>query len=280
MMTLIIITYSFVPSHEVIVQPFSSKFSRTALLSFSQTYSKHIENPEEGKPFRVTAIKKEGKPLYSRKGRFVTLRANEKYTFNVTSLDNDFMQEAISNPSFSFEIYNEKFSVELEKMEIYDEERITALIPDDRLIRIDFLTPTLLQPPRPSFKRKKNRYVIFPYVPLLMSSIVSHWNKNMERKITNVLGLRTLYYLKEVDYRLFPITVKYDKGFVRGFTGWCLFSLEAKRNSKLRNNILTLLSYANFVGVGKSRAIGFGEIRVRSADQGRKEKSNSEAQQT
>lgn len=64
-----------------------------------------------------------------------------------------------------------------------------------------------------------------------------------------------------------PITVPYDKGKVRGFIGWVKFALDARRNSKLRENIRRLPAYGNHFGVGKSRAIGFGEIRAFPKDQ-------------
>jgi len=179
----------------------------------------------------------------------------------VTSLLDDFLQEVISNSTVDFTVYNKQLRMELEKVEVSKVDQLT--LPDSRLYRIEFLTPTLLQVPRPKFRRLRNRYVLFPYSPLLMASLTSHWNKFMHPAIVRTTGSRALYYFREVDYQLEPITVNYDNGSVRGFVGWALFSLIARKGTKLRDMVRTLLGYANFVGVGKSRSIGFGEVEAK-----------------
>jgi len=49
-------TYVLRTKEEMVVQPFSSKISRTAVLSFSNTYKSAISSTEPLKPFRVTAL--------------------------------------------------------------------------------------------------------------------------------------------------------------------------------------------------------------------------------
>ena len=252
-------TYVLRTKEEMVVQPFSSKISRTAVLSFSNTYKSAISSTEPLKPFRVTALHVGKKPLYSR--GFVTLYKDKEYRFSVTSLLDDFLQEVISNSTVDFTVYNKQLRMELEKVEVSKVDQLT--LPDSRLYRIEFLTPTLLQVPRPKFRRLRNRYVLFPYSPLLMASLTSHWNKFMHPAIVRTTGSRALYYFREVDYQLEPITVNYDNGSVRGFVGWALFSLIARKGTKLRDMVRTLLGYANFVGVGKSRSIGFGEVEAK-----------------
>lgn len=272
------VNYSITPPHDVIVQPFTSKVSRTAISSFSKVFQKYVDSDEPLKPFRITALKEEGRPLWKTQDKMVILKKGTKYTFSVTSLLSDFMDEIVANPSFNFKMYNTEFRAEMESVKVLSENELHKEVPDVRLLKIRFQTPTMLQVPRPSFKRKKNRFVLFPYVPLFMRSIVVHWNKYVEERHSGVLGLRTVYYLKEVDYRLRPVTVKYDESKNRGFTGWVLYSFEARRNTKLRKNVLKLLAYGELFGVGKSRAIGFGEYKIETLKEEKPERYNDKQQ--
>ncbi|MEM1627574.1 MAG: CRISPR-associated endoribonuclease Cas6 [Sulfolobaceae archaeon] len=245
---------------EVIVQPFTSKVSRIIVSNYP-TYVRISESSEPLKPVRVTVIRDEaGKPIFKKVDSGVLrLKPNVNYYFELTCLDNNLFEEVVSNPYVKAKVYTTEAFSELSETKVLEEPEID----DSRAYRIEFRTPTLIQPPRPNFKRKKNRYLLFPYPPYLLISLQRHWNKYHNKKII-ISQSRTLYYFKEVDYRLRPITVIYDKVKERGFIGWALFTLEARRNSNLREGIRKLLAYANYVGVGKSRAIGFGEVLVKS----------------
>ncbi|BBD73337.1 CRISPR-associated endoribonuclease Cas6 [Sulfodiicoccus acidiphilus] len=246
---------------ELVVQPFSSKVSRTALIQASESYRKAAESNEPLKPFRVTALRTERGVLYSRGQGFVKLFPDVQYTFSATSIQEDFTEELLSKPAFSFEIYGKKLLCELLKLEVVNHLDVSAQ--ESRLYKVNFLTPTLLQFPRPRLKRKKNRYILFPYPPVMFSSLAQHWNRYFSPPVSRATGTRALYFFREVDYSLSPVTVRYDEGFVRGFVGWVLYSLEARKGSKLRADVRRLLAYANYVGVGKSRSVGFGEVIVK-----------------
>nr|WP_241208515.1 CRISPR-associated endoribonuclease Cas6 [Sulfolobus islandicus] len=105
--------------------------------------------------------------------------------------------------------------------------------------------------------------MLFPYVPLLFYSTVSHWNTYMDKKIVGVTGSKTLYYFREVNYRIRPMTAYYGNIPNKGFVGWVVFELSARKGSKIRENVRRLLDYVNYFGVGKSRNIGFGEVEVK-----------------
>jgi len=253
------LTFQLRPSHDVIVPPFTSKLSRTLFLYFSPTYSKIIESKEPYKPIRITVIKEDGKPLFSTGNKMITLSADKSYTFTVNTFLEDVVKDVIKTEALDKELYNAKFHVELINLEVKE----NFEMPDSRFYKVIFKTPTLLQPPRPAFKRKDNRYVLFPYVPLLFSSLTSHWNKYMSKKIVGVTETKTLYYFREVDYRIRPVTAYYGNIPNKGFIGWVVFELRARRNSRIRENVRKLLDYANYFGVGKSRNIGFGEVEVK-----------------
>jgi CRISPR-associated endoribonuclease Cas6 len=225
------------------------------------TYTQISESNEPLKPVRITVIKDEtNRPIFKRlNSGILKLRPNTNYYFELTSLDSKLFEEVISNPYIRTKVYNTDALCELSETKVLEDPEIE----DSKVYKIEFKTPTLIQPPRPNFKRKKNRYLLFPYSPYLLISLQRHWNKYHNKKIT-ISQSRALYYFKEVDYNLRPITVIYEKVKERGFIGWALFTLEARKNSSLRENIRRLLAYANFIGIGKSRAIGFGEVIVKS----------------
>ncbi|WP_168065897.1 CRISPR-associated endoribonuclease Cas6 [Sulfolobus sp. S-194] len=254
------IRFSLKFKDEVIVQPFTSKVSRIVVSNYP-SYVKISESNEPLKPVRVTVIRdEEGRSIFKSMGyKILKLKAGVNYYFDLTSLDINLFEEVVSNPYFNVKVYSTEASVEVRETKVFEEPEIE----DSKAYRIEFKTPTLIQPPRPNFKRKKNRYLLFPFSPYFLVSIQRHWNKYQEKKII-ISHSRALYYFKEVDYNLRPVTIIYDKSKVRGFVGWALFTLEARRNSSLRDGIRKLLAYANYVGVGKSRAIGFGEVMVKS----------------
>ncbi|MCY0860609.1 MAG: CRISPR-associated endoribonuclease Cas6 [Sulfolobaceae archaeon] len=253
-------TFVIVPEHDVLVPSFTSKLSRLILVKASSTYSKLVHDSRPYKPIKVSVIKRanDERPIFSTKKEKAILKGGEKYFFNFTFLDDAILNELISNPQFEVKVWGTKFSVELENVSAVDK----VSLDDARYYKVLFLTPTLLQPPRFSKKKVSNRYVLFPYTPLLLSSIAAHWNSNMDEKVHGISGAKALYYFREVNYRLKPITTYYSGRPVRGFIGWTIYELTARRNSRLRRNIIRLLAYSNYFGVGKSRAIGFGEVKV------------------
>ncbi|BCU69920.1 CRISPR-associated endoribonuclease Cas6 [Stygiolobus caldivivus] len=260
-----VITFNVIPEHDVVVPPFSSKLARSILAFISPSYKQVMEDDRPHKPVRVTTLKDhQGRPVFSRWDKKSTLKGNEQYTFSFTFRDDNILSEVISSPSTSVELWSTKFRAEVADFKAVGEYGME----DSRYYYVRFMTPTMLQPPKPPFKKRKNRYVLFPYVPLLLNSIYQHWLKNEGEVIKGVTGLRTLYYLRETAYNLTPVKAIYDGKPVKGFVGWVIYEFTARRGSKLRENVLRLLSYANYYGVGKSRAIGFGEVVVRPSVRG------------
>ncbi|WP_230937919.1 CRISPR-associated endoribonuclease Cas6 [Sulfolobus acidocaldarius] len=259
-------SFEITTDHDIILPPFTSKLSRLILVKLSDTYSKLQYQNTSYKPLRVTVIKDpEGRPVYARGRGKSIINGNQSYSFTFSFQDENIFREIMEKVQTTVEAWNTKFQVNLKDIKVVDQTE--SLRSESKLYRMEFLTPTLLQPIRPNLKRKDNRFVLFPYVPILLFSIVKHWNQNMDQKIHGVTGLKTLYYMREVDYRLRPVTTYYDGKPVRGFTGWTVFELRSKRNSKITRNVQKLLEYANYFGVGKSRAIGFGEVNVKVIDE-------------
>jgi CRISPR-associated endoribonuclease Cas6 len=96
---------------------------------------------------------------------------------------------------------------------------------------------------------------------------MDHWNSQVGEELVirdSGLPYNSFFLLREVDYRISPVTVYYDeKRRPRGFIGRVLYHLAPTRRQKRRRNLLRLLDYANYVGVGKSRTMGFGMVSVK-----------------
>ncbi|HID18234.1 TPA: CRISPR system precrRNA processing endoribonuclease RAMP protein Cas6, partial [Candidatus Bathyarchaeota archaeon] len=70
--------------------------------------------------------------------------------------------------------------------------------------------------------------------------------------------------LVETNHRIKPVTAVYDgRRRPRGFIGWVIYE-HRKLKPKLSRRISQLMEYANYVGVGRSRAIGFGITEVKA----------------
>ncbi len=198
----------------------------------------------------------------------LTLFKGRNYTFSVTVLDRGSaieLVDALANiDGVSLEIFNG--SIKLSSLEV----RVTrfddiGLPPETEYISFNTLTPVLLQ--LPPIARTPIRNILMPIPSLIVGSLMDHWNNQAcEGLIIRDAGLpyNSFFLLREVDYRISPVTVYYDeKRSPRGFIGRVLYHLAPTRRQKRRRSILRLLDYANYVGVGKSRTMGFGMVSVK-----------------
>jgi CRISPR-associated endoribonuclease Cas6 len=211
------------------------------------------------------------KPLIKTNGADNGLQAllrGRSYVFNVTVLNSESAVELVdalsSLNNMSLEIFNS--SVKISSLEV----RVThmddmGLPPDTEYISFHTLTPVLLQ--LPPLAKTPVRNILIPIPSFIIGSLVDHWNYHAgeELAIRDVgLPYSSFFLLREVDYRISPVTVYYDeKRRPRGFMGRVLYHLPRTRRQKRRRHILKLLDYANYVGVGKSRTMGFGMVYVK-----------------
>lgn len=252
-----------------IIPPFSAKVSKLILYRISELYRRLTSVDKPFKPIAISPLFCNGYPLIKLKGETnpLMLNINQIYSFNCCIVTDANLQidELIS----------------LEKSVIQDFFGVAAILDSIRMevrrfdslgfqkppaIKINFLSPALLQLPRHR-KWSLNRYVLFPVPSLLISSLVEHWNNNCDPhlfiKNPHYVCYYSNYALLEADFRLKPVTVIYDdKRLIRGILGWVLYDLRKSRNTPTMKRILTLLDYAQYVGIGKSRAAGFGQVSI------------------
>lgn len=268
----------FKPERNVIIPPYSSKLSRSIVLKILEENNlvslvDKIRKPMTHKPYVFTVVFRGDKPLYKVEGGSVeplTLRRNSIYWFRFVILGNGEaykVVEALANRSY-VEIYGVKLHVVSVEAEVVDFKELCFKSKPEQ-IHFKFLTPVLLQIPRPRRLREKIglRHILFPIPSLITYSIAKHWNNNAPEnlKIPNIAKLAKIsnYILVEVDYNVKPETAIYDeKRRPRGFTGWTLYKVNSKVSIKHLKTLLKLLKYANYTGIGRSRTVGFGTTQI------------------
>lgn len=262
---------SFGVSNDVIIPPFSAKVSKVIMYRLSGLYRRLSGFPGPFKPVSVSPVYgSDGVALlkFKQNGRMLVLRVGEVYSFSCSMVVGESfpfdellsLENHVIDNVFGASAFLKNIRVEVRRFDSFGFNKPTG-------IRIDFNSPTLLQ--LPSFKRfRRGRYIFFPIPSLMIGSLIDHWNANCDKNLfikrPSYLALYSNYVLMEADYRIRPVTVVYDeKRCVRGFMGWVLYDLRKCRNTKSFRRIMALLDYAQYVGVGKSRGAGFGQVSVR-----------------
>lgn len=270
--------FYFKPESDVIIPPYSSKLSRSIVLKILEEYKltnlvNRIRKPEARKPYIFTVVFQGDKPLYksaSSNLKFLMLKSNKVYWFKFVAVGGEEVREIIKALTFKecVDVYGTGFCVVGIEAEVIDFKEIN-FDGSSKYIHMKFITPALLQLPRPKKLREKIglRHSLFPIPSLIIYSLAKHWNSNAPEniKIPNIIKLAKIsdYILTEVDHYIKPETVIYDeKRKPRGFVGWVLYKLNKKVSEKSYEIIMKLLKYANYVGIGRSRTIGFGTTQI------------------
>lgn len=269
--------FSVKPLANMVIPPFSSKISRTLLINVlkeaSPTLVRSFASSESQKPVRVTPLFYKDYPLVKseKDNKILMLRENVEYEFSSSIIGEKIVAEIVKLASltpFKIEAFTKKFALNLVNVEVKGFELMGLKLCKGERIGMRFVTPTLLQLPRVKNKEWGNKqvHILFPALNLIFWSLISHWNKFAPTKlrVTNVKKLVTYsnYSLIMVDHKIKPFTVVYDeKRRPRGFVGWALYKFEGGEE-EFDKQLLRLLDYANYVGIGRSKSIGFGVVNI------------------
>lgn len=259
------------PCSDIIVQPYSGRVVRQILFKLASNlglkdFLNILSSNAPFKPYSFTPLFLDGKPLYKSPvdSNPLILYADKKYRFSFSYILNN-VDDIVLLKGFrgSVEIYGSKrVDLILNRINVIDESMMDLGLKYGDLIKIIFVTPTLLQLPKIRKMSKINRYMLFPIPSLIFYSLKHHWNNYAEEKI-RLETWRTNYSLRVVDYFLKPRTVLYDKNIeIRGFTGYTIFQILSIGRNVLKK-ISKLLHYAMIINIGKSRSIGFGVTRIK-----------------
>ena len=283
------------PLRDAILPPYTSKLVKTLLMRAGvlEPFRRFYQGLGEGpKPFSMTPLFRGSKPLFKEWGRDggpLTAAEGEPLWFRVCMVSSvDILGELLPGDEVVDAPPYGVFSLSLAELEVVDPRSLSIGLSGSRgYVRIRFLTPTLLStklmaPPLDHFLRRVRRlgakYVLYPSPPHICSFLVRLWNvvapeQPISRKVTPEWAAYFMGRLCEVamvvvDYRSRPITVLYDEKEgsyrrPRGFIGWAVYEINTRRLVKALDRALAL---ANYLGIGKSRAVGFGTVAVEKLD--------------
>ncbi len=275
-----VVRLSLTPIRDVGLPPFTSATMKSILMkaeclsSLARLYM--IYN--RAKPVTIRALKSEdGKPLFADKGRMVRVRRGERLVgelgFYLLPEDNP-MFPVIECNGERVKVGHAEFLVETLGAEVLNVEKLGSF-PPQRII-LDLLTPLLL--PVKLFASARARealkgvkaYRLLPSPGYILGEAARQAALlafRAEPKVAVRVARRTSYLLEplvaEVDFRLKPITVSYGRDRrVRGVVGRIVFEPLVKHFAP---QVWGLVRFAGFIGLGKSRSVGFGEVRVSRA---------------
>ncbi len=279
------------PLSDVIAPPFTSKLVRSSLLSCGLDYLEKLGSRSLSyKRVFISPILVGGKPIYKRfnnkSNAFIVLRQGREYSAFFSAMVGEEELENLLDRLDEYVVETPYGHIRL----IIKGIKITSLRELDislgEVFKVKFLTPTMLSnklmiPPkiRGIIRNSVIGMVrLLPSPSLLFSYLTILWNRNVipdlilpkpgynTDEAAYKIGRIADIFMVEIDHDVETLTVLYDKKGdaerkIRGFVGWVLYRV-AYKGGQLPRVLRKLLALANYMGVGRSRGIGMGMIRI------------------
>ncbi|MCS6768756.1 MAG: CRISPR-associated endoribonuclease Cas6 [Candidatus Nitrosocaldus sp.] len=253
---------------ELEIPPFSSKVSRTIVLSM--VGDKPVLDGDRYKSYTISPLLVNNRPLIrvvdatvSDKAYNLRLYPSNEYSFYVSAIGSD-MITAILSGKKDIQLFNGTFTISGIELTATTFHTISLEKGDDIIIR--FVTPALLQLPRKWGERKRAGNFLFPVPSLLIWSVAQHWNRyapqDLKIESCKRLAVYSNFAMLEMDYSLRPLAVVYNEvSRPKGITGWVRWHID-DFDEGLAVQLRRILAYAQYFGVGRSRSIGFGMVDI------------------
>jgi len=271
------LTFTAIPKNDSILPPLSSKVVKFAIESgsFIPSLKPLVDSRAPNKPIFISNLSLGNKRLIKLgdTDEPIKVKAGDKLTFHISAPFYEKVLLELEDKTIGTP-YGE-FRFVFENMEVVEKGRA---VKEDENFVIEFLSPTLfsskvLLPPSLGDKYKKVNpgYSSLPSVGLIVaygysiyySLMGSSDSKYVWRRFK--LSVLANAFSKVVGYKLTPLTVNLGKDskdrvrLARGFMGWLEFDIV---NEKLKKLVSMILFYSNYLGMGKSRGVGLGEVKV------------------
>jgi CRISPR-associated endoribonuclease Cas6 len=292
--------YGLVFERGVDLRLFSGRLVKSLIISVKGFESLHRFYASRGlKLFRAT-------PLYNCLTGYLVrgfVDAGEKLCFEVSFVSSDLGEvQKLASVDEAVNIFDARARLEAVSVELVSPENLSIGFrdPGKQVIKMVFESPVILSvklmtPPVPSIQRKVSRiktmYVLFPSPAHICSYLVKLWleafpeipivplyTKDWAPYLFGRLCEITITF---IDFSIKPVTIDYDeKRRIRGFVGWALLDV-APIDRKHIERIDKLFALANYLGIGKSRGVGFGKVKIvtverRAGNQQKRESSHNQ----
>lgn len=277
MKRLVRVQFTAVPQRDSVLPPLSSKVVKELILSgkLLPSLSSLVRSRDKDKPLFISNLIVNGRRLFNRRdGDVVFVEAGTRLKFFVSFPYYDYFVSELR--SGLFETRYGDFLVNVSKVQLLDLDELNKVEPNGKNFLIKFVSPTLLSsktllPPslKEKYKGVKPGYSLIPSVGLVLAYAYKVYSAFLGRKaseeITYRLGVLGNALSKVLGYHLEPVTVvigRDEKGNLRearGFIGWMEFDIA---DPSLKRTVIKYLLVSSFLGLGKSRGIGLGEVIV------------------
>ncbi|WP_338602812.1 CRISPR system precrRNA processing endoribonuclease RAMP protein Cas6 [Sulfolobus tengchongensis] len=273
------VNYSLIPLHDVILPVPSSKVLKNLILSgkFLPSLAKLVESEIKSKPLFISALGNGEFRYLSDDDKIMNVKANSRLNGFVSFPYIDEVYNEISEGVY--ETPYGKFSLIVNSVEILDIQRMRIEDYMNYNIYVKFVTPVILSskillPPslKDRYKNIKPGFSLLPSVGLIIAyayrsyySILGRTDEQEWATRAFKLSVLSNALAKIVGFNLSPKTViigrdeKNNLRKSRGVVGWIEFNIAERKIKKMAIKCFTISSY---LGLGKSRGIGLGEIRV------------------
>jgi len=268
---------------DLVPPPLTSKVIKYVIEGHTNSILKELTS--QIRPFKsiqLSPLFLKGKPLYSAGSPLPTITKGSILNCWITLAHND-ANPRILDISDTYRTPYGTVKIKLTEIEVANITEETLGI--EKVFKIEFITPTVLTakymiPPPLKVKSHKlpEKHKLLPQPSFIFSYLLRFWNSiaGPDERIPGPaagdweaykLGRLADVTLIEIDYRLRPETVvvgRDSKGRlrkVRGFTGWVIYECLSKKLLPIYSRLLGL---ANYLGIGRSRGIGLGLVRVRA----------------
>jgi len=220
------------------------------------------------------------------------LRSGEEYFFRISfASDKEIMDTLLADPpsrSCEIDLGGNKIPVYVETLSIQYVELEGLSLNLSNKIYVKFLTPVVLSPKimmppsladKPRYRRLSVANLLFPVPGAVIAYSMKLWNNIAppDKRFTYPNDRDDVYIFKTtvlgtvftevIDYRIRPETVVIGRDSegrlrkTRGFRGYLVMKINHPRIRSVAEKTLAL---ARYLGIGRSRGIGLGEVEIDS----------------
>ncbi|HWQ16764.1 MAG TPA: CRISPR system precrRNA processing endoribonuclease RAMP protein Cas6 [Sulfolobales archaeon] len=290
---LVNIYLSLTPVHDVILPPLSSKVIKNLIDSgsFLKGLGALSSSKDHYKPFFVSCLyRADGERLYRVHSKrnvntLLTARGGEHLMARVSAVvPREVIGDLLSIGRGGFETSYGPFNVTLDKIEVIDLRELRLDL--SKGLVMTFKTPVILSPKiiLPPLKKIMDKYgkmkighSTLPVPGLIFAHALRLWNRAVpeDLRLTRPNDKDDIYSYRVavmgtaltevIGYKTWTETVilgKNEKGVLRkarGFRGYIVMNIRHKITRKAMERALAL---AKYLGIGRSRGIGLGEIEI------------------
>lgn len=272
------IGYNVIPLQDVILPTPSSKVLKYLIQSgkLLPSLNNLITSRDKYKPIFISHLGLNQRRIFQTNGNLKTISRGSKLSSTIA-----FSTQVNVLPELDegvFETIYGKFHITIESVEIVEVEKLKEEVEKhmNDNIRVRFISPTLLSskvllPPSLSerYKRVNAGYSTLPSVGLIVAYAYNVYCNLIGKKEVEVrafkFGVISNALSRIIGYDLHPVTIvigEDSKGNLRkarGVMGWIEFDIP---DEKLKRRALRYLLASSYLGIGRSRGIKFGEIRL------------------